>query len=126
MRLAMPFVWEEGFLAQDPGNEVCVGIAMPAAETATRIEAIRTALIEAEAPQLAAVPHHDGALRAVHEPSSSPTSGRSFRSFVNLGRATIRPRARRYLRPAALKVIQITTLIATISAVQAMRSRGIL
>ena len=68
MRLAMPFVWDERCLAHDPGNEVWVGIATAAAETATRIEAIRAALIEADAPQVAAVPHDDAALLEVHEP----------------------------------------------------------
>jgi acetoin utilization deacetylase AcuC-like enzyme len=68
MRLAMPFVWDERCLAHDPRSEVWVGIATPAAETASRIEAIRTALLEAEAPQVAAVPHDDDALLAVHDP----------------------------------------------------------
>jgi acetoin utilization deacetylase AcuC-like enzyme len=68
MRLAMPFVWDERCLAHDPRSEVWVGIATPAAETASRIEAIRTALLEAEAPQVAAVPHDDDALLAVHTP----------------------------------------------------------
>jgi acetoin utilization deacetylase AcuC-like enzyme len=68
MRLALPFVWDERCLAHDPRSEVWVGIASPAAETASRIEAIRDALLEADAPEIAAVPHDDDALQAVHDP----------------------------------------------------------
>jgi len=68
MRLTIPFVWDERCLAHDPRSEVWVGIATPAAETASRIEAVRAALLEARAPQVAAVAHEDGALLAVHEP----------------------------------------------------------
>jgi acetoin utilization deacetylase AcuC-like enzyme len=67
MRLAMPFVWDERCLAHDPRNEVWVGIATPAAETAGRIEAIRTMLLEAGSPQVAATTHDDGPLHDVHE-----------------------------------------------------------
>ena len=69
MRLAMPFVWDERCLAHDPRSEVWVGIATPAAETAQRIEAIRTALIAVDAPQVAAVRHADATLLEVHEPA---------------------------------------------------------
>src|SRR2546423_2850684 len=68
MRLTIPFVWDERCLEHDPRSEVWVGIATPAAETAPRIEAIRAALLEAQAPQVAGVPHDDEALLAVHEP----------------------------------------------------------
>ena len=68
MRLALPFVWDERCLAHEPRSEVWVGIATPAAETSSRIEAIRDALLEADAPEVAATPHDDGALLAVHEP----------------------------------------------------------
>jgi acetoin utilization deacetylase AcuC-like enzyme len=68
MRLAMPFVWDERCLAHDPRSEVWVGIATPAAETSSRIEAIRAALLEAKAPQVEAVRHDDAALLAVHDP----------------------------------------------------------
>lgn len=52
MRLAMPFVWDERCLAHDPRSEVWVGVATPAAETSSRIEAIRASLLEAQAPQV--------------------------------------------------------------------------
>src|SRR6266581_2810701 len=68
MRLAMPFVWDERCLAHEPRSELWVGVATPAVETAARIEAIRSALVEAMAPQVAAVPHDDDALLAVHDP----------------------------------------------------------
>jgi acetoin utilization deacetylase AcuC-like enzyme len=68
MRLMMPVVWDERCLAHDPRNELWVGVATPAVETAARIEAIRTALLDANAPQIAAVPHDEDALLAVHEP----------------------------------------------------------
>jgi acetoin utilization deacetylase AcuC-like enzyme len=67
MRLAMPFVWDERCLAHDPRHEVWIGVPTPAAETAKRIEAIRTTLLEAGAPQVEAVPHGDTALLAVHD-----------------------------------------------------------
>jgi acetoin utilization deacetylase AcuC-like enzyme len=68
MRLTMPFVWDDRCLAHDPRSELWVGIATPAAETATRIEAIRAALLDAGAPQVAAMPHDEGALLQVHDP----------------------------------------------------------
>jgi acetoin utilization deacetylase AcuC-like enzyme len=68
MRLAMPFVWDERCLAHDPRSEVWVGIATPAAEISSRIEAIRAALLEAQAPQVASAPHEDAALLSVHDP----------------------------------------------------------
>ena len=67
MRLALPFVWDERCLAHDPRHEVWVGVPTPAAETAERIEAIRTALLDAGAPQVEALPHGDDALVAVHD-----------------------------------------------------------
>ncbi len=68
MRLAMPFVWDERCRLHDPRRELWVGIPTPATETAPRIDAIRLALIDAEAPQVAAVRHDDHALLAVHDP----------------------------------------------------------
>jgi acetoin utilization deacetylase AcuC-like enzyme len=68
MRLAMPFVWDERCLAHDPRSEVWLGIATPAAETSSRIEAVRAALLEANAPQVEAVQHDDATLLAVHDP----------------------------------------------------------
>ena len=68
MRLAMPFVWDERCRAHEPRNEVWVGISTPAAETTSRIDAIRSALVEADAPEVAAVPHDEDALLAVHDP----------------------------------------------------------
>jgi acetoin utilization deacetylase AcuC-like enzyme len=68
MRLAMPFVWDERCRAHEPRSEVWVGIATPAVETASRIDAIRSALVEARAPEIAAAPHDDDPLLAVHDP----------------------------------------------------------
>src|SRR5439155_8488086 len=68
MRLAMPFVWDERCRAHEPRSEVWVGVPTPAVETAARIDAIRSALAEAEAPEVAAVPHDDDALLSVHDP----------------------------------------------------------
>lgn len=68
MRLAMPFVWDERCRAHEPRSEVWVGVPTPAVESAARIDAIRSALAEAEAPEVAAVPHDDDALLSVHEP----------------------------------------------------------
>src|SRR5947209_532585 len=68
MRLAMPFVWDERCRAHEPRSEVWVGVSTPAVETAARIDAIRSALVEANATEIPAAPHDDGHLSAVHDP----------------------------------------------------------
>src|SRR3989442_363627 len=68
MRLAMPFVWDERCRQHDPRSELWVGVRTPATETASRIDAIRAALLEVDATEVPARRHEDDALLAVHEP----------------------------------------------------------
>jgi acetoin utilization deacetylase AcuC-like enzyme len=68
VKLAMPVVWSDACLLHDPGGEIWVGVRTPGTETAARIKAIRTALLDADARLVEAMPHEDEALLEVHDP----------------------------------------------------------
>jgi acetoin utilization deacetylase AcuC-like enzyme len=63
------FVWSDDCLRHDPEEEVWVGVRNPATEVPARAVAIREALVEAGAREVAAVAHGDSALLAVHDPA---------------------------------------------------------
>jgi acetoin utilization deacetylase AcuC-like enzyme len=63
----IPVVWSDDCLRHDPGGEVFVGVRMAAVEVAARIERIREALAAARARFVAAEPHGDETLLAVHD-----------------------------------------------------------
>lgn len=63
------FVWSDDCLRHDPEEEVWVGVRNPATEVPARAVAIRKALVEAGAREVAAVAHDDSALLAVHDPA---------------------------------------------------------
>jgi len=65
MRLSV--VWSDECLRHDPDAEVFVGIRMPAVEVGARVERIREALAAGGARFVAAEPHGDEALLAVHD-----------------------------------------------------------
>ena len=65
--MRLPVVWSDECLRHDPDAEVFVGVRMPAVEVAARVERIREALVAAGAPTVAAEPHGDEALLAVHD-----------------------------------------------------------
>ena len=65
--MRLPVVWSDDCLRHDPDAEVFVGVRMPAVEVAARVERIREALAAAGAPFVAAVPHDDEVLLAVHD-----------------------------------------------------------
>jgi acetoin utilization deacetylase AcuC-like enzyme len=65
----LPFVWSDDCLRHDPRAEVWVGTSTPATEVAERVQTIRAALLEAGAREIAAAPHDDSALLAVHDPA---------------------------------------------------------
>ena len=67
MPLRVPFTWSDDCLRHDPAGEVWVGVRTPGSEVAARAEAIRTALLAAGARQVAAAPHDDAPLAAVHD-----------------------------------------------------------
>lgn len=65
--LSLPFVWSDDCLRHEPEAEVWVGVRTPATEVPARALAIREALVAAGAPEVAAAPHDDSALLAVHD-----------------------------------------------------------
>jgi len=68
MGLSIPVVWSDAHRLHDPETAVWIGVPIPADELPERAEAIRAALVEAGAPVVAAEPHSDDALLAVHDP----------------------------------------------------------
>jgi acetoin utilization deacetylase AcuC-like enzyme len=62
-----PFVWSDDCLRHEPAAELWVGVRTPATEVAARAVAIRGELVAAGAREVAAVPHDDSALLAVHD-----------------------------------------------------------
>jgi acetoin utilization deacetylase AcuC-like enzyme len=62
-----PFVWSDDCLRHEPVAEVWVGVRTTATEVPARAVAIREALTAAGAREVAAVPHDDSALLAVHD-----------------------------------------------------------
>ena len=67
MALSIPLVWSDDHRLHEPGAEIWVGVRTPAAETAGRADAIRTALVGAGAEVVAATAHDDAAIEAVHD-----------------------------------------------------------
>jgi acetoin utilization deacetylase AcuC-like enzyme len=65
----LPFVWSDDCLRHEPQAEVWIGTSTPATEVPARALAIRDALLEAGAQEVAAAPHDDSALLAVHDPA---------------------------------------------------------
>src|SRR5436305_7357833 len=63
----LPFVWSDDCLRHEPVAEVWVGTRTPATEVPARALAIREALLDAGARELASVAHDDSALLAVHD-----------------------------------------------------------
>ena len=64
-----PFVWSDECLRHDPAAEIWVGLRTPATELPARAVAIREALFAGGAREVAATPHDDSALLAVHDPA---------------------------------------------------------
>jgi acetoin utilization deacetylase AcuC-like enzyme len=62
-----PFVWSDDCLRHEPVAEVWVGVRTTATEVPARALAIREALLIDDAREVAAVPHDDSALLAVHD-----------------------------------------------------------
>src|SRR6476660_1321502 len=65
----LPFVWSDDCLRHEPAAEVWVGTRTPATEVPARTLAIRDALFDAGARDVASVAHDDSALLAVHDPA---------------------------------------------------------
>ncbi|HTY71387.1 MAG TPA: histone deacetylase family protein [Actinomycetes bacterium] len=63
----LPFVWTERVLDHVPGAEVWVGVSTPGTEVARRASLIRESLLAAGASEVAATPHDDTYLLAVHD-----------------------------------------------------------
>jgi acetoin utilization deacetylase AcuC-like enzyme len=66
--LHLPFVWSDDVLRHEPEAEIWVGMRTPASEVPQRGTEIRKALVDAGAPEIAARPHPDDHLAAVHDP----------------------------------------------------------
>src|SRR5438128_6614073 len=62
-----PFVWSDDCLRHEPDAEVWVGVRTPATEVPARALAIREALGAAGSREVAATPHDDTTLLAVHD-----------------------------------------------------------
>ena len=67
--LSLPFVWSDDCLLHEPKSEIWVGERTPATEVPARAQAIRKTLVEAGAQEVAANPHGNEALLAVHDPA---------------------------------------------------------
>jgi acetoin utilization deacetylase AcuC-like enzyme len=65
----LPFVWSDDCLRHEPEAEVWIGTRTPATEVPARAVAIRGSLLAAGAEEVAAAPHDDSALLAVHDPA---------------------------------------------------------
>jgi acetoin utilization deacetylase AcuC-like enzyme len=63
------FVWSDDCLRHEPKMELWIGRSTPATEVPARALAIRQALLDAGAAEVAAVNHDDSALLAVHDPA---------------------------------------------------------
>jgi acetoin utilization deacetylase AcuC-like enzyme len=68
MALSTPVVWTDAHRLHDPGVGIWIGVPVPADEVPERAERIRVALESAGAKLVAAEPHGDEALCAVHDP----------------------------------------------------------
>jgi acetoin utilization deacetylase AcuC-like enzyme len=66
--LTIPVVWSEDCLRHEPAGEVWLGEREPGTELPARALVLRDALCAAGAPLLAAQPHDDALLQAVHDP----------------------------------------------------------
>jgi acetoin utilization deacetylase AcuC-like enzyme len=65
----LPFVWSDDCLRHEPDAEIWIGTRTPATEVPARATALREALLDAGASEVAAVAHDDSALLAVHDPA---------------------------------------------------------
>jgi acetoin utilization deacetylase AcuC-like enzyme len=65
----LPFVWSDDCLRHEPDAEIWIGTRTPATEVPARATALREALLDAGALEVAAVAHDDSALLAVHDPA---------------------------------------------------------
>src|SRR5579884_1605391 len=63
----LPFVWSDDCLRHEPEAEVWVGVRTPATEVPARALAIRQALVEAGAREVASAAHDDSVLLEVHD-----------------------------------------------------------
>ena len=63
------FVWSDDCLQHEPKTELWIGTSTPATEVPVRALAIRQALLDAGADEVAGVAHDDSALLAVHDPA---------------------------------------------------------
>lgn len=68
MTLSIPLVWADDHRLHEPSAEIWVGVRTPAAELPARAEAIRLAVLGAGATEVAASPHGDAPIEAVHDP----------------------------------------------------------
>src|SRR3954468_13800727 len=67
MKLGLPIVWSDRHHLHEPGGEVWIGVRTPGTEVPRRAEAIRDALRARDAPFVAAEPHPDDHVLAVHD-----------------------------------------------------------
>jgi acetoin utilization deacetylase AcuC-like enzyme len=65
--LEIPVVWSDRCLLHEPGGEVWIGLPIPGDEVPARAVRIRDALLSAGAALVAAEPHDESAILAVHE-----------------------------------------------------------
>jgi acetoin utilization deacetylase AcuC-like enzyme len=68
MALGVPVVSSDECRLHDPSAEIWIGVRTPGTEVPERVDVIRSSTVVAGAPQVAAEPHDDAALGAVHSP----------------------------------------------------------
>src|SRR4051794_41369917 len=67
MKLGLPIVWSDRHRLHEPGGEVWIGVRTRGTEVPRRAEAIGDALRACDAPFVAAEPHPDDDVLAVHD-----------------------------------------------------------
>ncbi len=85
MSLPVTLVWSPVVLQHVPGAEIWVGVRTPGTELPERAVVLRRALREAGARDVAAEPHDDDLLHAVHDPAMTRWLQQAWSLWVEAG-----------------------------------------
>jgi len=99
MPLSMPVTWSEAHRLHAPETAVWIGMSIAADELPERADLIRTELEAAGAPVVAARPHADDALLAVHDGGLVDFLRSAWKDWEDSGLAEDQPRVVGYIFP---------------------------
>ena len=85
MAAAIPLVWSDAHRRHVPSAEIWLGVRTPAVELPARADAIRAELERAGHPVVAATPHPDDALEAVHDRALLDFLARAYADWAAAG-----------------------------------------